>query len=115
MSAPQIPNLLAGRGRGRGRGRGGNNRGGMNQGGVVGPFGISLPPPPPPARNSNPQDRVIQRTDIDASDSRMSAVLLGYLNDEYATHFNKNPVRRLPLINRGKPPPLFTHKPKANF
>lgn len=98
MAAPQIPNLLSGLSRGRGRG-GNQSRGPL---GPRGPgetgLGISAPPPQRP----NPQDRIVQKTDSDASDSRMSAVSLGYLNDEYAQHFTTNSIRRMPIINRGK-------------
>ncbi|KAI1327159.1 leucine carboxyl methyltransferase [Xylariaceae sp. FL0255] len=97
MPAPSIPNLLtlrasrgsAGRARGRARGRG---RGG----GGDSPYSASTSSP----------DAIVQGTDTDAAVSRMSAVDLGYLQDRYAQFFVQrpavgNPVRRLPIINRG--------------
>ncbi|KAK7533048.1 leucine carboxyl methyltransferase 1 [Phyllosticta citribraziliensis] len=87
MAAPQIPNLntlRAGRGL-RGRGRGGRN----------GPPGSS-------DRKNEDQDSIIQKTDSDASHSRMSAVELGYLEDPFAKDFVTEQVnRRFPIINRG--------------
>jgi [phosphatase 2A protein]-leucine-carboxy methyltransferase len=93
MSAPQIPNLNtlrsgrpSGRGRGFGRGRG-----------LRGPS--SLP-------DNGDHDRAIQRTDLDASGSRLSAVAAGYLDDDFARLFNKESgiPRRFPIINRGSQP-----------
>ncbi|KAI1420297.1 leucine carboxyl methyltransferase [Xylaria sp. FL1777] len=96
MPAPSIPNLLtlrASRGgsgaRGRTRGRGGTPSSG-----------------PGTASSSPSHDATIQGTDTDAAVSRMSAVDLGYLDDEYARYFVQMPVvgaavRRLPIINRG--------------
>ncbi|KAK7565458.1 S-adenosyl-L-methionine-dependent methyltransferase [Phyllosticta citricarpa] len=87
MAAPQIPNLNSLRsGRGlRGRGRGGRN-------GLSGPSD----------RKNEDQDSVIQKTDSDASHSRMSAVELGYLEDPFAKAFVTEQVnRRFPIINRG--------------
>ncbi|TGJ86220.1 hypothetical protein E0Z10_g2511 [Xylaria hypoxylon] len=51
-------------------------------------------------------DTIIQGTDTDAAVSRMSAVDLGYLEDQYSRFFVQAPamgaaVRRLPIINRG--------------
>ncbi|KAI0423774.1 leucine carboxyl methyltransferase [Xylaria sp. FL1042] len=95
MPAPSIPNLLTLRGsrggsgaRGRTRGRGGTR-------------------PSDPTTASMPgHDTTIQGTDTDAAVSRMSAVDLGYLEDEYARFFVQTSpigaaVRRLPIINRG--------------
>ncbi|KAK6005186.1 hypothetical protein QM012_007965 [Aureobasidium pullulans] len=88
MAAPSIPNLNSLRGRsglrrGRGRGR----------------------PTDPDATEEDVQDardKIIRQTDGDASNSRLSAVQLGYLNDEYATCFLQGQIpRRYPLINRG--------------
>ncbi|KAI3330463.1 leucine carboxyl methyltransferase [Ustulina deusta] len=95
MPAPSIPNLLTLRGsrggsgaRGRTRGRGGTR--------ASDPATASMPS----------HDATIQSTDTDAAVSRMSAVDLGYLEDEYARFFVQAPaigaaVRRLPIINRG--------------
>ncbi|KAI1271454.1 leucine carboxyl methyltransferase [Xylaria sp. FL0933] len=95
MPAPSIPNLLTLRGsrggsgpRGRTRGRGGARS--------SDPASASMPS----------HDATIQGTDTDAAVSRMSAVDLGYLDDEYARFFVQSPavgsaVRRLPIINRG--------------
>lgn len=50
------------------------------------------------------RDEVVQQTDHDASSSRMSAVQLGYLEDEFAQHFWPNGQqipKRYPIINRG--------------
>lgn len=48
------------------------------------------------------RDKTIQQTDGDASSSRMSAVALGYLYDEYAQAFTTGQIpRRYPIINRG--------------
>ncbi|KAK6438207.1 carboxy methyl transferase for protein phosphatase 2A, partial [Oleoguttula sp. CCFEE 5521] len=50
------------------------------------------------------RDRLIQQTDNDASASRLSAIELGYLNDDYAKEFAQPGVpvtRRYPIINRG--------------
>ncbi|KAI1300907.1 leucine carboxyl methyltransferase [Xylaria venustula] len=94
MPAPSIPNLLTLRGRGgtgvRGRTRG---RGGTRS---SDPAAASMPS----------HDATIQGTDTDAAVSRLSAVDLGYLEDEYARFFVQVPavgaaVRRLPIINRG--------------
>ncbi|KAI0393475.1 leucine carboxyl methyltransferase [Xylariaceae sp. FL0594] len=95
MSAPSIPNLLtlrAARGgpgsRGRARGRGGAAAA-------------------PPASSSTSHEATVQGTDNDAAVSRMSAVDLGYLHDQYARYFiqgagiDSGAVRRLPIINRG--------------
>ncbi|KAK8206624.1 carboxy methyl transferase for protein phosphatase 2A [Zalaria obscura] len=92
MAAPQIPNLNTLRGRTRlrgglrGRGRGG--------------FG---PEDPQSEEDQDAaRDKIIQQTDNDASSSRMSAVALGYLDDEYARAFIQGQIpRRYPIINRG--------------
>ncbi|RPB10942.1 leucine carboxyl methyltransferase [Morchella conica CCBAS932] len=48
------------------------------------------------------KDRVVQQTDQDASQSRLSAVETGYLVDPFARAFVEGPVqKKLPLINRG--------------
>ncbi|KAK8205893.1 leucine carboxyl methyltransferase [Phyllosticta capitalensis] len=87
MAAPQIPNLNTLRsGKGlRGRGRGGRG----------GPSGLS-------DRKNEDQDSIIQKTDSDASHSRLSAVEVGYLEDPFAKLFVTEQVnRRFPIINRG--------------
>lgn len=55
-------------------------------------------------QNARTADQVVQQTDHDANSSRLSAVELGYLKDDYAKAFSTpgdEPVRRYPLINRG--------------
>lgn len=48
------------------------------------------------------KDAIIQQTDGDASVSRMSAVALGYIDDDFARPFVTPPIaRRQPIINRG--------------
>ncbi|KAF2486977.1 S-adenosyl-L-methionine-dependent methyltransferase [Neohortaea acidophila] len=49
------------------------------------------------------RDRIVRETDNDAGSSRMSAVALGYLHDEYAGIFfpGQDPIKRYPIINRG--------------
>ena len=90
MSTPQLPNLLdslgPGRGRGRRRGRG---RGGLGEN---------------HEDNQQKKDRIVQKTDEDASVSRMSAVEMGYLDDPFARAFIYDPpiTRRYPIINRGR-------------
>jgi [phosphatase 2A protein]-leucine-carboxy methyltransferase len=85
MAAPSIPNLnsLAGPRRRRGR----------------------AAPVDPDAHVQDGQqsrDIIIRQTDGDASNSRLSAVSLGYLDDEYARYFlPATTPRRYPLINRG--------------
>ncbi|KAJ0115384.1 hypothetical protein J7T55_012663 [Diaporthe amygdali] len=88
MQAPSIPNLLSLRGssrglRGRNRGRGGHQGAG--------------------ASGQAQQDATIQGTDTDAAVMRLSAVELGYLDDQFAQFFvqGQQPSRRLPIINRG--------------
>lgn len=78
-----IPNLLSLRGS-----RGGS-RGGARGGRRGGP---------------GTADATIQGTDTDAAVSRLSAVDLGYLDDEFAGYFVQDvsaAPRRLPIINRG--------------
>lgn len=88
MAAPSIPNLNSLRGRTglrRGRGR-----------------GIPTDPEATEEDAQDARDKIIRQTDGDASNSRLSAVALGYLNDEYATCFLQGQTpRRYPLINRG--------------
>lgn len=88
MQAPSIPNLLSLRGssrglRGRNRGRGGHPGAG--------------------ASSQAQQDATVQGTDTDAAVMRLSAVELGYLDDQFAQYFVKGQQssRRLPIINRG--------------
>ncbi|KAG9682684.1 leucine carboxyl methyltransferase, partial [Aureobasidium melanogenum] len=89
MAAPSIPNLNSLRGRtglrrGRGRGR------------------PTDPDAPTEEDAQDARDKIIRQTDGDASNSRLSAVQLGYLNDEFATCFLQGQIpRRYPLINRG--------------
>ena len=87
MSASQIPNLNSlrrGGSRLRGRGRG------------------QAPDGSGPSRGLS-KDEVIQRTDLDASTSRLSAVETGYLDDPFAVLLTTGgeATRRLPLMNRG--------------
>ena len=90
--ASGIPNLLTSRenarsvGRGRGRGRGGLNPGTDEDPRIV---------------NAR-KDGIVQQTDQDASISRMSAVDVGYLDDQFAKFFAvPGQLRRFPIINRG--------------
>jgi [phosphatase 2A protein]-leucine-carboxy methyltransferase len=58
-----------------------------------------------PATALQAQDDLIRQTDSDASNSRISAVKLGYLDDNYAREFvlrERDTPRRLPIINRGE-------------
>lgn len=91
MAAPQIPNLKtlrSGRG-GRGQGRA--------LGSLDGPPDISL------KEEKSAKDSVVQKTDQDASISRLSAVKIGYLDDPFAEAFvSSNGQKRFPIINRGK-------------
>lgn len=89
--AAGIPNLLSLRGnrtsRGRGRGHGSQNNLGTGERSET---------------SEASKDRVVQQTDQDASDSRMSAVSSGYLKDDFASAFSPRTVnRRYPIINRG--------------
>ncbi|KAA8914532.1 S-adenosyl-L-methionine-dependent methyltransferase [Sphaerosporella brunnea] len=56
-----------------------------------------------PASNSKEsKDRIVQQTDQDASQSRVSAVETGYLHDDFAKAFcAQEGARKFPLINRG--------------
>ncbi|KAF2405260.1 leucine carboxyl methyltransferase 1 [Trichodelitschia bisporula] len=87
MSTPRgsdIPNLNTFRSSHPGRGRG--RKGG---------FAAS-------EQGTEAQDQVVQRTDQDASVSRMNAVALGYLDDQFAKFFTPGPVpKKYPIINRG--------------
>lgn len=50
------------------------------------------------------RDKIIQQTDNDATSSRMSAVSMGYLDDQYAKAFfpqGQEVPKRYPIINRG--------------
>ena len=48
------------------------------------------------------KDGIVQQTDQDASISRMSAVDVGYLDDQFAKFFAvPGQLRRFPIINRG--------------
>jgi len=88
MSAPQIPNLLSL--------RGGARRGGRGRGNVSSSLHSTERRPPQ-------SDLDVQATDSDAAVSRLSAVDLGYLDDEFAGAFvnDGRRVRRMPVINRG--------------
>ncbi|KAI9888466.1 MAG: carboxy methyl transferase for protein phosphatase 2A [Vezdaea aestivalis] len=80
----------------RGRPRGG----GAPPGAAAGRGSSSTAPVPSPQS----PDIAIQRTDDDASISRLSAVELGYLSDPFARLFvpqGAPPQRRFPIINRG--------------
>ncbi|KAI0022396.1 S-adenosyl-L-methionine-dependent methyltransferase [Xylariomycetidae sp. FL0641] len=49
------------------------------------------------------QDAIIQSTDNDAAEFRMSAAKLGYINDPFAQFFVQHPVQqKQPMINRDK-------------
>ncbi|THX31267.1 leucine carboxyl methyltransferase [Aureobasidium pullulans] len=88
MAAPSIPNLNSLRGRtGLRRGRGRR---------------LPFDPDAPEEDPQHARDKIIRSTDGDASNSRLSAVALGYLQDDYATCFLQGQIpRRYPLINRG--------------
>ncbi|KAK3081624.1 hypothetical protein LTS18_004688 [Coniosporium uncinatum] len=88
--ASGIPNLntlrgsLRPGGRGRGRGRGATSEDTSNE------------------DSTESKDTIVQQTDNDASVSRMSAVEVGYLEDEFAKPLLQgNVARRYPIINRG--------------
>jgi hypothetical protein len=54
------------------------------------------------ADSKDSKDRVVQQTDQDASQSRVSAVETGYLRDDFAQAFcAQKGARKFPLINRG--------------
>jgi [phosphatase 2A protein]-leucine-carboxy methyltransferase len=62
-----------------------------------------MQPPETAAETQAQKDTIIQQTDNDASVSRLSAVNLGYLDDNYAHSFVlAGTARRLPIINRGE-------------
>ncbi|KAI5305721.1 carboxy methyl transferase for protein phosphatase 2A [Ascosphaera pollenicola] len=85
MTAPSIPNLNT-LFRGNPRGRGGfQSRRNRN------------------TNTAASKDEVVQRTDTDASISRLSAVELGYFEDPFSRALCPNAVdvRRQPIINRG--------------
>ena len=91
MSASEIPNLSTlrrGGVRGLGRGRG---------------DGFSSPSSSHAAGRTD-QDKIVQRTDLDAAAARLSAVEKGYLEDPFASLVTSNGdvVKRLPLMNRGE-------------
>ena len=93
MSAPQIPNLLAGRGPGGLRGRGKH------------PLQAASDSAPEALKAQN--DKIVQQTDADASISRASAVNAGLLDDAFAHDFAPAAApstvhRRFPIINRGR-------------
>ncbi|EME42642.1 hypothetical protein DOTSEDRAFT_81456 [Dothistroma septosporum NZE10] len=94
LSMSSIPNLNTLRSRGpRLRGR---------RGGPRGTGEIDDGPDTEEIQKS--RDQIIQQTDHDASSSRMSAVSLGYFEDEYAKAFfpaNQEVPKRYPIINRG--------------
>ncbi|KAI8852230.1 S-adenosyl-L-methionine-dependent methyltransferase [Chytridium lagenaria] len=53
-----------------------------------------------PSSNASPDDAV-RGTNDDATISRASAVIMGYLQDPFIKTFCKRPARRPPIINRG--------------
>ena len=62
-----------------------------------------MQPPETSLETQAQKDTIIQQTDNDASVSRLSAVNLGYLHDNYAQSFVlARTARRLPIINRGE-------------
>ncbi|RUS31085.1 S-adenosyl-L-methionine-dependent methyltransferase [Jimgerdemannia flammicorona] len=70
-----------------------------------------IPPLRPLRRPLDPpasQDDAIRATNDDATVSKLSAVNLGYLHDPFVHFFVRQPVRRSPLINRGRIPSLLT-------
>lgn len=92
-SIPNLNTLRTGRGGPRLRGgrRGGRGTSSFADDGSTEPDNAS-------------KDRIIQQTDYDASSSRLSALELGYLTDQYAKAFLKpgeQIARRYPIINRG--------------
>lgn len=88
MAAPSIPNLNSLRGRTALR-RGGRGRGDKGHA-------------PEEEDAQDGRDKIIRQTDGDASTSRLSAVALGYLHDDFARSFVQGQIpRRYPLINRG--------------
>ncbi|KAF2236265.1 leucine carboxyl methyltransferase 1 [Viridothelium virens] len=90
MDAHNIPNLNTLK---TSRGRGGGLRSRALRLHQSGPYGEA---------SKEAKDAIIQNTDQDAAQSRLSAVELGYLNDPFAKSFVQGPpVRRYPIINRG--------------
>jgi [phosphatase 2A protein]-leucine-carboxy methyltransferase len=89
-SIPNLNTLRTGRGRPRLR-RGGRGVSSNNDGSSTVDEGAS-------------RDKIIQQTDHDASSSRMSAIELGYLQDDFAKLFwpaSETVPKRYPIINRG--------------
>ena len=111
MAAPQIPDLRTLRSqRPPRRGRGGVGSGPPSSASL----GRGSAPSPRWDRDVDDEshelngvavsDQIVQRTDVDASLSRVSAVEAGYLDDPFATLFldgTENTARKLPIINRG--------------
>ncbi|OQN99854.1 hypothetical protein B0A48_14624 [Cryoendolithus antarcticus] len=92
---PHLNTLRSGRGGLRGRG--------FRRGGRAIPENDDISTLPLESE-AQTRDRIIQQTDNDASASRLSAIQLGYLNDDYAKELAqpREPVtRRYPIINRG--------------
>lgn len=92
---PNLNTLRTGRGgpRLRGSRRGGRAIPENNDAGLLSP-----------EQENAAKDRVVQQTDNDASFSRLSALELGYLEDEYARllmHPREQVPKRYPIINRG--------------
>lgn len=87
---PNLNTLRSGRGGPRRRGGG---RGGLSSDGEL-----------DERESEAARDRVVQQTDNDASSSRMSAIELGYLDDEFSQQLwpqGQNVPKRYPIINRG--------------
>lgn len=92
QQAPQIPNLNSLRGQ-----RGGLRGLAKRRGAPSNPDHVTEQEDPDQKR-----DKIIQQTDNDASQSRMSAVALDYLQDTFARSFITQQIaRRYPIINRG--------------
>ena len=93
MAAPHIPNLLASRnarGGERGRSRGWSGICDTSERDIESDVDKAT------------KDKIVQQTDQDASVSRMSAVEVGYLEDEFAKELvAAGGQRRFPIINRG--------------
>jgi hypothetical protein len=98
MNIPNLNTLLANRSGGVGRGRGRGRRRLPGHGGDDEP-------------GAPTQDEVVQHTDNDASGSRLAAVNLGYLRDDFAKFFCTDTAlpKRYPIINRGWQSPIFRH------
>ncbi|KAI9704602.1 MAG: hypothetical protein M1820_005515 [Bogoriella megaspora] len=87
MDSSKIPNLNTLR---TGRGRGGGLR------------GRALRSHQDVEVSKEAKDKIVQNTDQDAAQSRLSAVELGYLDDPFAKAFvSERGPRRFPIINRG--------------